>query len=68
MSADFVIKLYERKWEHTKKQPAVAFILFNKNAQGGKYRKIFCSRFFRPKFDFQLVCNVGLLSLTETSA
>lgn len=38
----------------------VALILFNKSAHGDKYRKIICSRFLPPKFDFRLVCNVGL--------
>lgn len=38
----------------------VALILFNKSAHGDKYRKIICSRFLPAKFDFRLVCNVGL--------
>lgn len=49
-------------------QPVVALILFNKSAHGDKYRKIICSRFLPAKFDFRLVCNVGLHQRSGGSA
>lgn len=67
-SADFLIELnQEKKREKGEKQerkPVVALILFNKSAHGDKYRKIICSRFLPAKFDFRLVCNVGLHELS----
>lgn len=54
------IKQRKKGKEGEKRKPVVALILFNKSAHGDKYRKIICSRFLPAKFDFRLVCNVGL--------
>lgn len=69
-SADFLIELNKEKRKRGEKKkerkPVVALILFNKSAHGDKYRKIICSRFLPAKFDFRLLCNVGLHELSSS--
>lgn len=60
------MKLNEERGESKKGPSGCTYLEFNKRAQRGKDRKIICSRFVRPHFEFDLVCNLGVHSQSNS--